>query len=61
MPRPSQKTKQPEVPLISTAPGVTLLINPFTQQRFTPQPVEAEVDDWVKVQIAHGKLIHAAG
>lgn len=42
--------------LIAASNGTDYLIHPFTQKVFTPEPVEAEVDGWVQVQINAGKL-----
>lgn len=41
---------------IATVNPTVFLINPFTQQVFTEDPKEAEIDDWIKVQIKAGKL-----
>lgn len=61
MTRPYQKLKQQEartttLTLVACSNGTTFLIHPFTQKVFTPEPVEAEVDGWVQVQINAGKL-----
>lgn len=44
-------------PQVKTAANVTLMIHPFTQTRFTGEPVEVyEIDSWLQAQIDAGKL-----
>lgn len=50
------KSEQPKLQ-VKTAANVTLMIHPFTQTRFTGEPVEVyEIDSWLQAQIDARKL-----
>lgn len=58
--KPKAKAQQPKAEpklQVKTAANVTLMIHPFTQTRFTGEPVEVyEIDSWLQAQIDAKKL-----